>query len=623
MDKIIIQLVKSHNREKLFLYFSYVLNLALISVLVMISTGLSNITNESLSASDKQQVEAILLSVISVSVAVIVFFQWIISMQFRALYSSRKNFNDGVRLLGASVKSLFGVYFREMLLMQIVAVVLGIICGQLIFTTIARVIGMDVLFIGFFQIVLSCVIHLIVLSCMIMLTFRRLTRKSVIDSIRNSDDRTALKTTKFTKVMSIAAPVVILCIAVPIIANEKKDANLYLCEFILLLIAFRFILLDLHKLLKSMSKRFGLKSLLMAESISEGFFKRIRVVCILILISSSLYCGLQMLYQNVRTSAQKATEDNIHYDSLLWYDDIKTHDSEATAGYSYAYKFKTKHKDTVWYIHGVSPEFFGEWETIVTDDLSPDIKEPISDYYMNADWNGIIVPNTYAGSRDIGSVIQVDIDGHEIEFTVVGTYFNINFAHLNLYASKGYIEKQLKLQDQFNALYVKDESSLQGIDSSGCTIQSYEGMVNESRTQAVQGTSLVEMVAIVVIVASALALLNYIMISSKSDKLDISRLKGLGVSDAEIYRIYGIASINPVLIASIVAIPVAILFAKGVSYMMFDQYYFRNGFSIPYDSMVLCFVIFGVVSIAARFLFVRRALNAQSYINVLRDINSL
>ena len=148
-------------------------------------------------------------------------------------------------------------------------------------------------------------------------------------------------------------------------------------------------------------------------------------------------------------------------------------------------------------------------------------------------------------------------------------------------------------------------------------------MVNESRTQAVQGTSLVEMVAIVVIVASALALLNYIMISSKSDKLDISRLKGLGVSDAEIYRIYGIASINPVLIASIVAIPVAILFAKGVSYMMFDQYYFRNGFSIPYDSMVLCFVIFSVVSIAARFLFVRRALNAQSYINVLRDINSL
>jgi len=284
---------------------------------------------------------------------------------------------------------------------------------------------------------------------------------------------------------------------------------------------------------------------------------------------------------------------------------------------------KITNKDTVWYIHGVSPEFFGEWETIVTDDLSPDIKEPISDYYMNADWNGIIVPNTYAGSRDIGSVIQVDIDGHEIEFTVVGTYFNINFAHLNLYASKGYIEKQLKLQDQFNALYVKDESSLQGIDSSGCTIQSYEGMVNESRTQAVQGTSLVEMVAIVVIVASALALLNYIMISSKSDKLDISRLKGLGVSDAEIYRIYGIASINPVLIASIVAIPVAILFAKGVSYMMFDQYYFRNGFSIPYDSMVLCFVIFSVVSIAARFLFVRRALNAQSYINVLRDINSL
>lgn len=622
MDELIIQLVKSHNREKAFLYFSYVLNLALISVLVMIATGISNITNESLSTSDQQQIVTILFSVISISVTVIMFFQWIISMQFRALYASRKNFNDGVRLIGASLKSLFGVYFKEMLLMQIASVFFGIIVGQLIFTTIARVIGIDVLFIGVLQTVISCVIHLIILSCMILITFLKLTRKSVIDSIRSSDDRSVLKISKPGAVMSIVAPVAILCLAITIIVNKQKDANLFLFEFILFLILFRFILFDFHLLLKGIANSFRLKSLKMAESISEGYFKRICVVCILIMVSSSLYCGLQMLYQNVRSAAQEATESNVHYDSLLWYDDIKRQDPETSDDYIYAYKFKTKYNGSVWYIHGVTPDFFGDWETITIDEVLPDIPEPISECFMNDDWNGIIVSNTYSSTKDLGSVVYVDIGGREVAFTVVGTYFSNNFAHWDFYASKGYIEKQLNLENQYNALYVKKEG-LREIDVNNCVVQTYEDMVEESRNQAVQGTSLVEMVAIVVIVAAVLALLNYIMISSKSDKLDISRLKGLGVSDGEIYKIYGIASIMPVLISSVIAVPVEILFAQGVCYMMFDTYYFRNGFSIPYQSMIMCFILFCVVSISARFFSVRRALKAQSYISVLRDVNSL
>ena len=88
MKQISNMVIRLKGREKYFLSFSYAANVMVTCILIMIATGIQNITNESLSSSDAQQMQSIFASVISVSIITIAFFQWIISMQFVALFNS-------------------------------------------------------------------------------------------------------------------------------------------------------------------------------------------------------------------------------------------------------------------------------------------------------------------------------------------------------------------------------------------------------------------------------------------------------------------------------------------------------------------------------------------------------
>ena len=118
MNQITKSIMGLKCREKAYLYFSYIANITIICILIMIATGIRNITNESLSANDFQQMQSILSSVIFVAILAIAFFQWIISMQFRALFMSRKQFNNNVRLMGIPERALLKIYLKEMFFMQ-------------------------------------------------------------------------------------------------------------------------------------------------------------------------------------------------------------------------------------------------------------------------------------------------------------------------------------------------------------------------------------------------------------------------------------------------------------------------------------------------------------------------
>ena len=138
MKQIASMIIRMKGREKYFLIFSYMANVMVTCILIMIATGIKNITNESLSSSDMQQVQNIFTSIIAVSIIAIGFFQWIISMQFRALFESRKQFNNNMRLMGAPNKGLLKVYMIEMIRMQPVSVLMGSVLGEIVFRLLAE-----------------------------------------------------------------------------------------------------------------------------------------------------------------------------------------------------------------------------------------------------------------------------------------------------------------------------------------------------------------------------------------------------------------------------------------------------------------------------------------------------
>ena len=71
--------------------------------------------------------------IILVAVMIIVFFLWLIAMEFKGLYDSRAVFNRNVKLMGCPGRKLMMLYILEMLYMQIPCVAGGCVLGAAVY----------------------------------------------------------------------------------------------------------------------------------------------------------------------------------------------------------------------------------------------------------------------------------------------------------------------------------------------------------------------------------------------------------------------------------------------------------------------------------------------------------
>ena len=84
MGKMVMLLRASSKKEKRFLYISYLLDVFLISIVLMIVKLLEE-TSFDLSASDAGQSAMMATGIILVAVMIIVFFLWLIAMEFKGV----------------------------------------------------------------------------------------------------------------------------------------------------------------------------------------------------------------------------------------------------------------------------------------------------------------------------------------------------------------------------------------------------------------------------------------------------------------------------------------------------------------------------------------------------------
>lgn len=612
-------------KEKYFLQIAYIINVAVISVLVMIATGINNVTNDSLSASDLQQLENILSSVIFISALTIVFFQWVVSMQFRALFDSRQQFNNNMRLLGVSPKLLSTIYIRELFHMQPISITIGVLLGEFIYCILASVLGNSNKFIGIIQIAISICIHIVVITCCVLITYKKVAQKDVIASMRTKDDRSSKYELNIIKLVIGIALLIISITMFFIDGTEETKPLALLGVCISIFMLFNAIVYGLHRLLLQIAKKTKKGVLIFSEMISIGYLKKSITVCKLIFFSVSLFLGMQMLYQNVRMCGLNVVESNIKYQSTIWqedgyYESIEINEYEKKDMFC-GLRYKTRHQGTVWYINGVDSNFFGNWENINFYELD-EKNDDIIAKFDNENWNGIILPENYVSSSDIGSDIVIEIEGKELSFKIAGSYYSNNLAHWNFYASRAYIQKELQREGNINIIYNKSAENVVDILEKNGVVETYNDIKNESYEQAVNGTTLIEMMSLVIIVCAILAFVNFIMLSSKNDVIDIAMLRGIGLETRRIYCIYLCEAISPIIISIIIAIPTAIIFAKCACLAVLDSYYFQHNYIITYELMLVISVIIVGVSIMARIISIWGATTNKRYVSVLRDIKN-
>ena len=626
MEQIARKIIKLKCREKFFLYFSYLANIIVISILLMIATGIKNITNETLNSNDLKQIESILSSVILVSILAVGFFQWIISMQFRALFISRQQFNNIIRLMGAPESFLLKVYIREMISMQPPVLICGIVSAEAIYYILSGIFGGGQRYIGLPQIIVSVFVHIAVISLSVALTYFKMIKRSVVYEIRGKESNQALAVlTKKNRVWLVFGTVLfIISFGASLMGEDGGDVQSYgyFGELIAIFIVLDPLMLLLHSTVLKVAKKAGAKAVVFAESVTLGYIKKSSVVCSMVLFSTMMFLGLQMLYRNVRFAGADTVEARVHYAATVWYDKPQKTENMTDAQYN-ALKFKCKKGESTWYINGIDSGFVSNYEDVIIDEKYAAIADNLAGYLDDSGWDGIIMPNMYLQKGDIGKEITVNIDGKDIKFHVAGAYYSNNFAHLSFLVSGKYLRKMLGYdENDFNITYFKHESDLEKLKATAGTItETFADIRTESYEKAVSGTALVEMVSVVVILAAIFSLINFIMISSKEDTRDIAKLRGMGISKSEIYKIYGTYAVLSVLWSVAAAVPASILFAKIGCTMVFDAAYYLRPFILTPELMFILAVAFFGVSYTAQIIAIKNMAGSKEYINVIRDMN--
>ena len=151
-------------------------------------------------------------------------------------------------------------------------------------------------------------------------------------------------------------------------------------------------------------------------------------------------------------------------------------------------------------------------------------------------------------------------------------------------------------------------------------LQSFEDIRNESYEKAVSGTSLVEMVAMVIIICAIISLVNFIMISSREDCFDIARLRGNGLGQGQVRTIYVLESLIPVVLSTLLTILAFLLFARIGCNMVFDPGCYQRGLVADPIQMTALLILFSVIFVLVRLVALRKVMIGESYVGLLREM---
>lgn len=156
-------LKNSGKKERIQFWFASMVTVTATLLYTMFAFGLSDITNDSLSKNDVQQLQGVLSSVILISIIAVMFFQWILATQLQNLFNIRKHFTEALLLMGTPHKKIVKIYVSELVQVHVSATLIGCVIGSSIYIVVANVLQIEERYVPV-QIYLICVLIGILLN---------------------------------------------------------------------------------------------------------------------------------------------------------------------------------------------------------------------------------------------------------------------------------------------------------------------------------------------------------------------------------------------------------------------------------------------------------------------------
>lgn len=314
-------LKNSGKKERIQFWFASMVTVTATLLYTMFAFGLSDITNDSLSKNDVQQLQGVLSSVILISIIAVMFFQWILATQLQNLFNIRKHFTEALLLMGTPHKKIVKIYVSELVQVHVSATLIGCVIGSSIYIVVANVLQIEERYVPV-QIYLICVLIGILLnSYTIGSNLYKLFRGNIVEKIRNGNDY--IKTNKINVKgvlvrICIAAILVIFMQYISVTSTVRQIVELSkICNILAGMILFDPIARGVYQLLYYMTKFMKSKDAFLSVVMSKSYFRKVKITCMFLILSCTLFVGLHSLFRMVRVSGENIVDKNIGYAYVL------------------------------------------------------------------------------------------------------------------------------------------------------------------------------------------------------------------------------------------------------------------------------------------------------------------
>lgn len=597
MDIIVNRLKLSHKGIRRALMGTFVVNLVCTSILLMFAFGFKDITNETLSKNDLEQIMAIISSIILVSIICICFLQWVIGIEIKALFKSRREFNINMRLMGVSSKNIGNIYKKELFHMQYIVIPIGVVLTLFFYGLIAA--NTSIPWIGFDIILIAIIIHLASIFISMSLVLRKLVVFEVAYLIRTQSENTAKGLGKLSKWFGVIGIIIIMVSLLLAIIFLLKDMEIF--YIIGALLAGSWFFYALSKWTIKVADRYGISSISLSERIQIGNYKKNKNTIIMLSIGIMLFLGLQILFITTRYVTNNVGQNNINYQNHVVFNepvlegDLYQIDNSKQGATGLDFVFYIEQSSYPKHLYGIDKSYLNLENIKIDEKLSRvDIEKKLED----PNWNGILLPNAAIGADNIGKEMIVTIDGHKINFVIEGGYYQNTFDKSIWLGSKAYIQKQLGIEGYCNAIYLveNDDAVIEKLEQIGqMKLETKQTIIKNSVNKVVQSTELVEITSLIVIICAIVSITSYLILGANENIRNIAKFRSAGMEVHKARKIYVFQLCGVILRGFVMGIILAVLFAKVALNSVLARVNSQIELQIPYLIIVLLLIIINIV----------------------------
>ena len=594
MRKISQLLFGSNKKEKRVLYIIFALNVAFISIMLMLAFGLNDSTNVSLS--DKAQIEVIFSSMIIIAIITISFFLWLIVFQFKGLYHARYLFNRNVRLLGLRVDKLHRLYLKEMLSMQCVCIPIGVVLSETVYHIYAELTLQIPTWITPVYVASASLIHMLCIVITVTFASARCSRSTVITGQRTENIRKSFSIVKiFIQIALAGAILVIILYLQEHLNNQTFIYAVRLLYFLVFLVLYNPIMLCVYQIVNWVCEKIGSYHMKICLKMCRMHWKKYKAIFFLMVYSCALFCGLFSMFENVRFIAEESVRNNIFYKKYEVYNGYVKNIEDNSIYETQRYRVKMP-DGTGFYLTGIDDNYIQNFEDLRIVNVLGDTK--IDQLLKQEDFRGIILPSEYISENDIGKEIVVVINDIPVKFQVYASFLTNDFERFDAYVSRSYLEKSLHKENYFNTVFYLADSYEEKRSGEMLISQTKDEMLKNSCQQAVNGTEDVELVVSLILTCAILSVVSCYVMSYQDTRRENAYMRYMGASRGVILKIFCLQAIWAGVISVIPAGVLTYVFSSSACSMILDPLYFSEGFSFDFIKVTGVVVVMTLISVA-------------------------